>query len=137
MVALNSVTIAGNLGEDPEIRFTKGGQAVSNFSVASTPRVYNKDKNEWADGETLWMRVTAWGDMAENVAETLRRGNRVLVTGRLEQNNWVTEEGEKRSSIQMVADDVAPSLLFATAVVTRTEAKTKPVPKARTTRTRK
>jgi len=113
------ITIAGNLVNDPEIRFTSGGQAVATFRVASTPRTRDNSTGEWRDGDTLFLTVIAWRQMAENVAESLQRGMRVLVTGRLRQRSYETREGEKRTVYEVEADDVGPSLRSASAKVTR------------------
>ena len=113
-------TIVGNLAGDPELRFTPSGAAVANFTVASTPRTFNKQTNAWDDGETLWMRCSVWRDMAENVAESLSKGTRVVVTGRLKQTSY-EKDGQKRTSIEMDVDEVGPSLRYATARVNKTE----------------
>ena len=116
----NDYKIAGNLTSDPELRFIPSGAAVTNFTVANTPRRFNKDTNQWEDaGETLFMRVNVWRALAENVAETLSKGDRVVVTGRLVQRSYETKEGEKRTVIELEADEVAVSLLRATARVTK------------------
>lgn len=115
------ITVVGNLAADPELRFTPSGAAVANFTVASTPRTFNRQTNEWDDGETLWLRCSAWREMAENAAESLVKGNRVVVTGRLKQRSYETNEGEKRTAYEMDVDEVGPSLKYATARVTRTE----------------
>ena len=115
------ITIVGNVTGDPELRFTPSGAAVANFTVASTPRAYDRQSNEWKDGETLFMRCSVWRDAAENVAESLQRGTRVLVTGRLKSRSYETKEGEKRTVIEMEVDEVGPSLRYATAKVARTQ----------------
>ena len=115
------ITIVGNLTNDPELRFTPSGAAVANFTVASTPRSFDKNSNEWKDGETLFMRCSVWRDAAENVAESLQRGARVLVSGRLKSRSYETKEGEKRTVIEMDVDEVGPSLKYATAKVNRTQ----------------
>lgn len=114
-----TTTVIGNLTADPELRFIQNGKAVSNFTVASTPRSYNRDRNEWVDGDALFMRCSVWGAVAENVAESLKRGDRVVVTGLLKQKNW-EKDGQKRSSVELEVDEVGPSLKWATARVTRT-----------------
>lgn len=114
------VTIIGNLTNDPELRFTPSGAAVANFTVASTPRTFDRQANEWKDGETLFMRCSVWRDAAENVAESLQRGTRVLVSGRLRSRSYETREGEKRTVVEMEADEVGPSLRYATAKVAKT-----------------
>lgn len=112
------VTIVGNLTDDPELRFTQNGAAVANFTVAVTARV--KDGDQWKDGDTSFYRCSIWRDYAENVAESLRKGNRVIVTGALKMRSWETDDGQKRSVIEVAADEVGPSLKWATASVTRT-----------------
>lgn len=115
------ITIVGNLTADPELRFTPSGAAVANFTVASTPRTFDKQSNEWKDGETLFMRCSVWREAAENVAESLHRGYRVLVTGRLKMRSYDTKEGEKRTVVEMDVDEVGPSLRYASAKVTKAE----------------
>jgi len=115
------ITIIGNLTADPELRFTPSGAAVANFTVASTPRQFDRTSNEWKDGETLFMRCSVWRDAAENVAESLQRGARVLVSGRLKSRSYETKEGEKRTVIEMDVDEVGPSLKYATAKVNKTQ----------------
>ncbi|GAA4115665.1 hypothetical protein GCM10022415_12240 [Knoellia locipacati] len=114
------ITIVGNLTGDPELRFTPSGAAVANFTVASTPRTFDRQSNEWKDGETLFMRCSVWRDAAENVAESLQRGTRVIVTGRLKSRSYETKEGEKRTVIEMDVDEVGPSMKYATAKVNKT-----------------
>jgi single-strand DNA-binding protein len=114
-----TVTVVGNLTDDPELRFTPAGAALCKFRVASTPRVFDRKANEYRDGEPLFLACTAWRDLAEHVAESLTRGARVVVVGRLRQSRWETPEGEKRSTIQLDVDEVGPSLRFATAKVTK------------------
>lgn len=123
-----TVTIVGNLTNDPELRFTPAGDAVANFSIASTPRIFNSNSNEWDDGETLFLRGTVWRDLAENVAETLAKGMRVVAQGRLTSRSYETTEGEKRTVIELAVDEIGPSLRFATAVVTRETKKTETTP---------
>ena len=113
------ITIVGNLTGDPELRFTPSGAAVANFTVASTPRTFDRQSNEWKDGETLFMRCSVWRDAAENVAESLQRGTRVIVTGRLKSRSYETKEGEKRTSMELEIDEIGPSLRYATAQVNR------------------
>jgi single-strand DNA-binding protein len=115
------ITIIGNITGDPELRFTPSGAAVANFTVASTPRAFDRQSNEWKDGETLFMRCSVWRDAAENVAESLQRGTRVLVSGRLKSRSYETKEGEKRTVIEMEVDEVGPSLRYATAKVNKTQ----------------
>ena len=115
------ITIIGNLTADPELRFTPSGAAVANFTVASTPRMFDRQSNEWKDGETLFMRCSIWREAAENVAESLQRGTRVVVTGRLKSRSYETKEGEKRTVVEMDVDEVGPSLRYANAKVTKTQ----------------
>jgi len=113
------ITIAGNLVDDPELRYTPTGQAVANFRVASTPRFLDKATNEWKDGDSLFLTCNVWRQAAENVAESLQRGMRVIVTGRLRQRSYETREGEKRTVYEVEVDDVGPSLRNASAKVTK------------------
>ncbi|EWT03938.1 single-stranded DNA-binding protein [Intrasporangium chromatireducens Q5-1] len=115
------ITIIGNLTADPELRFTPSGAAVANFTVASTPRMFDRQANEWKDGETLFMRCSIWRDAAENVAESLQRGMRVIASGRLKSRSYETKEGEKRTVIEMDVDEIGPSLRSATAKVNKTQ----------------
>lgn len=115
-----TITVVGNLTGDPELRFTPAGAAVTNFTVASTPRTYDKQANEWRDGETLFLRCSIWREPAENVAESLQKGMRVIVTGYLKSRSYETREGEKRTVFELDAQEVGPSLHYATAKVTRT-----------------
>ncbi|MEO8829145.1 single-stranded DNA-binding protein [Lapillicoccus sp.] len=115
------ITVIGNITGDPELRFTPSGAAVANFTVASTPRAFDRQSNEWKDGETLFMRCSVWRDAAENVAESLQRGTRVIVSGRLKSRSYETKEGEKRTVIEMEVDEVGPSLRYASAKVTKTQ----------------
>ena len=115
------VTVVGNLASDPELRFIPSGAAVVNFTIASTPRIFDRQANEAKDGETLWMRCTAWREMAENIAESLTKGARVVAQGRLTQRSWDDPKtGEKRSSVELQVDAIGPDLRFAKAQVTRT-----------------
>lgn len=114
------ITLVGNLVDDPELRFTPTGQAVAKFRVASTPRYMDRQTNEWKDGETLFLTCNVWRQAAENVAESLQRGMRVIVQGRLRQRQWETKEGEKRVTYEVEVDEVGPSLRNATAKVNRT-----------------
>jgi single-strand DNA-binding protein len=109
------ITVVGNLTADPELRFTPSGAAVANFTVASTPRQFDKQSGEWKDGEALFMRCNIWRQAAENVAETLTRGSRVIVSGRLKQRSYETREGEKRTVVELEVEEVGPSLRYATA----------------------
>lgn len=114
------ITVVGNLTADPELRFTPSGAAVASFTVASTPRTFDRQTSEWKDGETLFLRCSVWREAAENVAESLAKGNRVIVQGRLVQRSFETREGERRTVVEMQVDEVGPSLRYATAKVTRT-----------------
>src|SRR6195256_6511012 len=113
------ITIVGNLVDDPQLRYTPTGQAVANFRVASTPRFMDRQTNEWKDGDSLFLSCNVWRQAAENVAESLQRGMRVVVTGRLRQRNYETKEGEKRTVYEVEVDDVGPSLRNASAKVNR------------------
>jgi single-strand DNA-binding protein len=113
------VTLVGNLTGDPELRFTPSGSAVANFTIASTPRTFDRQSNEFKDGETLFMRCSIWREAAENVAESLTKGTRAMVAGRLRTRSWETPEGQKRSVTEIEADTVGPSLEWATASVTK------------------
>ena len=115
------ITVIGNITGDPELRFTPSGAAVANFTVASTPRAFDRQSNEWKDGETLFMRCSVWRDAAENVAESLQRGTRVIVSGRLKSRSYETKEGEKRTVIELEVDEIGPSLRYASAKVTKTQ----------------
>ncbi len=113
------ITVVGNLTADPELRFTPSGAAVANFTVASTPRTLDRQSGEWRDGEALFLRCNIWRQAAENVAETLTRGTRVIVSGRLRQRSFETREGEKRTVVELEVDEVGPSLRYATAKVNK------------------
>ncbi|RLK60247.1 single-stranded DNA-binding protein [Actinokineospora cianjurensis] len=113
------ITVVGNLTADPELRFTPSGAAVASFTVASTPRTFDRQSGEWKDGEALFLRCNIWRQAAENVAESLTRGARVLVTGRLKQRSFETREGEKRTVMELEVDEVGPSLRYATAKVNK------------------
>jgi single-strand DNA-binding protein len=113
------ITVVGNLTADPELRFTPSGAAVANFTVASTPRTFDRQTNEWKDGEALFLRCNIWREAAENVAESLTRGSRVVVTGRLKQRSFETREGEKRTVVELEVDEIGPSLRYATAKVNK------------------
>ncbi|MFM5952325.1 MAG: single-stranded DNA-binding protein [Micrococcales bacterium] len=115
-----TVTIVGNLADDPELRYTQGGVAVVSVRVGSTPRTFNRQTNAWDDGETVWVRCTAWRELAENVAQTLTKGSRVIVTGRLKAPSaYQSAQGEARASLELDIDEIGPSLRYATASVTR------------------
>ncbi len=113
------ITVVGNLTADPELRFTPSGAAVANFTVASTPRTFDRQSGEWKDGEALFLRCNIWRQAAENAAESLTRGMRVIVNGRLRQRSFETREGEKRTVVEMEVDEVGPSLRYATAKVNK------------------
>ena len=119
MAGETTLTIVGNLVDDPDLRFTPSGAAVANFRIASTPRTFDRQSNEWKDGETLFLSCAVWRQAAENVAESLQKGMRVLVTGRLKSRTFETREGEKRTVFEIDVDEVGPSLRSATAKVTR------------------
>jgi single-strand DNA-binding protein len=114
------ITVVGNLVDDPELRFTPSGAAVANFRIASTPRTLDRQTNEWKDGDALFLSCSVWRQAAENVAESLQKGMRVVVQGRLKQRQYETREGEKRTVVELDVDEVGPSLKYATAKVART-----------------
>lgn len=114
-----NITVVGNIVADPELRFTPAGAAVANFRVASTPRRYNSQTNQWEDGEAMFLTCNVWRQAAENVAETLSKGMRIIVTGRLKQRSFQTREGENRTVFEIDVDEVGPSLRYATAQVNR------------------
>jgi single-strand DNA-binding protein len=116
-----TITVIGNLTSDPELRFTPSGSAVANFTIASTPRTFDRQSNEWKDGETLFLRASVWREAAENVAESLTKGTRVIVSGRLKSRSYETKEGEKRTVIELEVDEIGPSLRYANAKVNRTQ----------------
>jgi single-strand DNA-binding protein len=116
----NTVTVVGNATRDPELRFTPSGQAVASFGLAVNRRWQNRQTNEWEEA-TSFFDVTCWAQMAENVAESVQKGARIVVTGRLDQRSWETDNGEKRSKVEIVADEIAPSLKWATAQISRNE----------------
>lgn len=115
------ITVVGNLVDDPELRFTPSGAAVANFRIASTPRTFDKQSNEWKDGDALFLSCSVWRQAAENVAESLQKGMRVVVQGRLKQRSYETREGEKRTVVELDVDEVGPSLKYATAKVARVQ----------------
>ncbi|MGM0386183.1 MAG: single-stranded DNA-binding protein [Actinomycetota bacterium] len=115
------ITVVGNMTADPELRFTPSGAAVASFTVASTPRTFDRQTSEWKDGDTLFLRCSIWREAAENVAESLTKGTRVIVQGRLVQRSFETREGEKRTVVEMQVDEVGPSLRYATAKVARSQ----------------
>jgi single-strand DNA-binding protein len=114
------ITVVGNLTADPELRYTQNGLAVANFTIASTPRTFDRAANDWKDGEALFLRASVWREFAEHVAGSLSKGSRVIATGRLKQRSYETKEGEKRTSFEIEVDEIGPSLRYATAQVTRT-----------------
>ena len=124
------VTVIGNLTADPELRWTQSGAAVADFTVASTPRTYDRNAGEWRDGDTLFMRCSVWRETAENVAESLRKGMRVIVQGRLTQRSYDTQQGERRTVVELQVDEVGPSLRRARAQVTRVQAQAASAPSA-------
>ena len=113
------ITVVGNLTADPELRYTQNGLAVANFTIASTPRNFDRASNEFKDGDTLFVRASVWREFAEHVAGSLTKGTRVVATGRLKQRDYQTKEGEKRTSIELEVDEIGPSLRYATAQITR------------------
>jgi single-strand DNA-binding protein len=117
---MNNVSVVGNATRDPELRFTPSGQAIATFGIAVNRSWRNKQSNEWEEAVSFF-DVTCWAQMAENVAESVTKGTRVLVSGRLEQRSWETNDGDKRSKVEIVADEIGPSLRFATAGVTKNE----------------
>ncbi|MCA4133269.1 single-stranded DNA-binding protein [Arthrobacter sp. M4] len=121
MAGETTITVIGNLTNDPELRFTPSGSAVANFTIASTPRTFDRQSNEWKDGETLFLRASVWREAAENVAESLTKGMRVIVSGRLKSRSYETKEGEKRTVIELEVDEIGPSLRYASAKVNRTQ----------------
>src|SRR5690625_2467020 len=123
MAGETQITVVGNLVDDPELRFTANGVAVANFRVASTPRTFDRQAGEWKDGEAMFLTCTVWRQYAENIAETLTKGMRVVVQGRLKQRSFETQQGEKRTVFEVDVDEVGPALRYATAKVTRTQRK--------------
>lgn len=119
MAGETTVTVVGNLTSDPDLRFTPAGSAVANFTVASTPRVFDRESGAWRDGDALFLRCSLWREYAENVAESLGRGTRVVVRGRLRQRSYDTKEGEKRTVVELEVEEIGPSLRYATAKVTK------------------
>lgn len=115
------ITVIGNLTSDPELRYTPAGAAVANFTIASTPRSFNRQTNQWEDGETLFLRASVWRGYAENVAETLKKGTQVIAQGRLKSRSYETKEGERRTSFELEVEEIGPTLRFATAQVTRAQ----------------
>jgi single-strand DNA-binding protein len=119
MAGETNITVIGNLTDDPELKFTPSGAAVANFTVASTPRTFDRQTNEWKDGDALFLRCAAWRQLAENVAESLQKGQRVIVTGNLKIRNFERQDGSKGTSVEINVDEIGPSLKFATAKVTK------------------
>ena len=119
MAGETQICVVGNLVADPELRFIPSGAAVASFTVASTPRTFDRQRNEWVDGEALFLRCSAWKQLGENVAESLTKGTQVIVQGRLKSRSYETKEGEKRTSMELEVDAIGPSLQFATATVNR------------------
>lgn len=119
MAGETTITVIGNLTNDPELRFTPSGAAVANFTIASTPRTFDRNSNEWKDGETLFLRCSVWREAAENVAESLTKGMRVIADGVLKSRTYDTKEGEKRTVIELEVSEIGPSLRYSTAKVTR------------------
>ncbi|MDN4611924.1 single-stranded DNA-binding protein [Arthrobacter burdickii] len=115
------ITIIGNLTNDPELCFTPSGSAVANFTIASTPRTFDRQTNDWKDGDTLFLRTSVWREAAENVAESLTKGTRVIAQGRLKSRSYDTKEGEKRTVMELEVDEIGPSLKSASAKITRTQ----------------
>jgi single-strand DNA-binding protein len=115
------ITVVGNLTADPELRYTQNGLAVANFTIASTPRTFDRQANEWKDGEALFLRASVWREFAEHVSQSLSKGSRVIAQGRLKQRSFETQQGEKRTVIELEVDEIGPSLRYATAQVTRTQ----------------
>lgn len=128
---MNTLTLIGNLTADPDLKFLSSGAAVANFTVAHTPRMYNKATNEWTDGEALFMRCNLWRDAAENVAESLHKGNRVIVTGKVKQRSY-EKDGEKRTAYELEVEEIGPSLKYATATPVKVDRRggAKPAPAA-------
>ncbi|WP_022881927.1 single-stranded DNA-binding protein [Gryllotalpicola ginsengisoli] len=115
------ITVVGNLTADPELRYTQSGLAVANFTIASTPRTFDRQANEWKDGEALFLRASVWREFAEHVAGSLSKGSRVIATGRLKQRSYETQQGERRTVIELEVDEIGPSLRYATAQVQRAQ----------------
>jgi single-strand DNA-binding protein len=120
MAGETTITLVGNLTADPELRFTPSGAAVANFTVASTPRTFDRQTNEWRDGDAMFLNCAVWRQAAENVAESLQKGMRVIVQGRLKSRSYETREGEKRTVFEIDVDEIGPALKYATAKVSRT-----------------
>ena len=123
MAGETPITLVGNMTDDVSVRFTASGAAIANFTVASTPRTFDKNTNEWVDGEAMFLNCSVWRQAAENVAESLTKGMRVIVQGRLKARSYETREGEKRTVFEVDVDEVGPALRYATAKVTRTDSR--------------
>lgn len=123
-----AVTVVGNLTSDPELRYTQSGLAVANFTIASTPRHFDRQSNEWVDDDALFLRASVWREFAEHVAGSLVKGSRVIAQGVLKQRSYETKEGEKRTSIELEVDAIGPDLRYATASVTRASRDSAPAP---------
>ncbi|MBS6896335.1 MAG: single-stranded DNA-binding protein [Bifidobacterium catenulatum] len=115
------IAVVGNLTADPELRSTKNGRSVAGFTIASTPRTFDRQSNQWVDGDALFLRCTVWGDLAEHCARSLAKGMRVIAQGRLTQHSWEDEQHQKRSSMELQVDEIGPSLRYATAEVTKAQ----------------
>lgn len=120
MAGETTITVIGNLTADPELRYTQNGAAVANFTIASTPRTFDRQANEWKDGEALFLRASAWKEVAEHVSQSLTKGSRVIAQGRLKQRSF-EKDGQRRTVIELEVDEIGPSLRYATAQVTRTQ----------------
>lgn len=131
MAGETTLTVIGNLTNDPELRFNPSGSAVANFTIASTPKTFDRNSNEFKDGETLFLRCSVWRETAENVAESLTKGMRVIVSGRLKSRSYETKEKEKRTVIELEVDEIGPSLRFANAKVNRTQRNNEPTASGR------
>ena len=129
MAGKTNIPLVGTLTADPELRFTPSGAAVANFTVASTPRTFDRQTSEWKDGDAMFLNCSVWRQAAENVAESLTKGMRVVVTGRLKSRSYETREGERRTVFEVEVDEVGPSLRYATAVVTRATGGGEPAPR--------
>lgn len=121
MAGETTICVIGNLTNDPQLRFTTSGSAVASFTIASTPRTFDRQSNEWKDGEALFLRCSVWKEAAENVAESLTKGMRVIAQGRLKSRSYETKEGERRTSMELEIEEIGPSLRFASAKVTRSQ----------------
>jgi single-strand DNA-binding protein len=115
------ISVIGNLTADPEVRYTQDGTTVANFTVASTPRTFDRATNDWKDGEALYLRCSAWKELGANVANSVFKGSRVIVVGKLKQRSYTTKEGEKRTSMELEVDEIGPSLKYGTSVFTKAE----------------